>query len=450
MKATDTAALSQVCFGAYPVTAWLDRSPAHQLMRTDSDLLLYRFLPISSAEARRAHGPLLEQLNGAIAAAGGALGTVLAAEAGPELLLVVEDTPGSGLDALTLPLRPGLAFALGGLVVDAVRPLHERNLFHGALTDSRVRFDGNGGVIVVDSGPSVFARAASSSEVSLAPSQPAFVDLYPNPALVPPELLSGGAPGPASDVFAVAGLVFRWLTGRDAYGSGATLAIYSRLRQGARQDLSALPVELPVEDLRVLNAALHQDPASRPTLDELGRTLARQASGEVAGRLKRGGALEPYAERFRELDPAHAPSASGSEHEDRRQEALRRASVTMDVMRDRRPGRAKQRSGLLKIVVGAVAIVVIAVVYLEIRRRQADLTKPPPMYAPRPVNVAPPEPEPPPEPRRPMPRRSEHRPIPPAPAPDAVPLRSRSDRRAADPEQRGERRHPVHPPGDSP
>lgn len=346
--------------GPYDVDGWLDRGPAHQLFRTPEGLLIYRLLPTAEPSERKVLLPTVELLVEALRDPRTAAPAFSEAHLdGEEMLLAVEDVHAHQTLTFGGPLAPVLALGLAHRLLDGLAALHERGLYHGALTPSRIGLAPDGAPLLFDLGAALLADA--DPEHQLAAALPGFTDLYPVPALIPPEIFQWQPLSPAADVFLVAALAFRWLTGRYAHGTGRAMEVYARLRDGTRDPFPQLPAGLNVAAMRKLEDALSSDPEARPSPQELIESL-RPFGGVGGGQLVELTAPATYyATTFSSMNPEDAPGPPGSASEIRRQEALRRATLQMQMVRAHRPERKRSGSwtwlvALLLVAAGAVAL----------------------------------------------------------------------------------------------
>ena len=148
----------------------------------------------------------------------------------------------------------------GPLPVDAVRHLaaglaeglaaiHAAGVVHRDLKPANVLIGANG-PRVIDFG---ISRALAGSTLTAAG------HVLGTPGYLSPEQIAGGAVGPASDVYALGGLLVFAATGRGPFGDGSASSLLDRARR-ADPDLSA--VRPPLRDL--VSACLQRDASRRP------------------------------------------------------------------------------------------------------------------------------------------------------------------------------------------
>jgi predicted Ser/Thr protein kinase len=171
--------------------------------------------------------------------------------------LVMEFVEGESLDELvrrTGKLEgPMLWFAAQGLV-EALATIHRAGIVHRDLKPSNVMY-GPDGVKVLDFGISAVADEAGLTQTGT---------LLGSAAWLSPEQVRGGRITNSSDVFNL-GLILAFAAlGRHPFGEGRADAIMYRIAN-SDPDLDGLGP--PLRD--VVGACLQQDPARRPTVDEL-------------------------------------------------------------------------------------------------------------------------------------------------------------------------------------
>ncbi|MCL6731009.1 PQQ-binding-like beta-propeller repeat protein [Streptomyces neyagawaensis] len=160
-----------------------------------------------------------------------------------------------------------LALAAG--LAEALEAIHAAGVIHRDLKPSNVLLAADG-PRVIDFGIS----AATDSGASRL-TQPGM--LIGTPGFMSPEQLTGKPVGPASDVFALGGVVAFTAAGRSAFGTGAAEALNFRAVY-EEPDLDALPPRV-----RALVAdCLAKDPGARPTVGALLDRLAEERWGQDA------------------------------------------------------------------------------------------------------------------------------------------------------------------------
>jgi len=152
------------------------------------------------------------------------------------------------------PLPPAMVGALAAGLAATLAAVHDAGVVHGNLTPANVVLTKDG-LRVIDFG---VAQEISTS------GEPAEIGaVADNPGWLAPELLTGGAPGPACDVFGWGCLVTYAATGHSPHGT---------------TPLDADALEEPVRGL--VDAAVAEDHTRRPSAAELTSRLA--AEGDEA------------------------------------------------------------------------------------------------------------------------------------------------------------------------
>lgn len=141
------------------------------------------------------------------------------------------------------PLAPSVVTALAADLARVLATVHKAGVVHGNLTPANV--------LLTKHGPRLIDFGVAQ-EISGGPAQIGAV--ADNPGWLAPELLTGGPPGPACDVFAWGCLVTYAATGHSPYGENTGPARVE-------------PLDAPVR--RLVGASLTEHPAARPTAAEL-------------------------------------------------------------------------------------------------------------------------------------------------------------------------------------
>ncbi|WP_051712734.1 PQQ-binding-like beta-propeller repeat protein [Spirillospora albida] len=181
------------------------------------------------------------------------------------------------------PLPVQAVFGLGAGLAEALVSVHRAGVVHRDLKPANVMLAPDGPRLI-DFG---IAHAAGAAVVTRAGS------LVGSPGYLPPEQATGGATGPAGDVFALGCVLAFAATGTGPFGRGAAeVLIYRAVHDAPRLDA------VPDPELRDLIAlCLDKDPARRPPPHRLvSRFAARAPDADVL----HGTAWlpEPVAERI--------------------------------------------------------------------------------------------------------------------------------------------------------
>ncbi|WP_106402365.1 serine/threonine-protein kinase [Actinocorallia populi] len=182
--------------------------------------------------------------------------------------LVTEFVPGMSLKDYVEERGAFPPAQLRGLVIGiatALLAIHTARLVHRDLKPHNV--------LLAEDGPRVIdfgiARATDATSQHTATGV-----VVGSPGWIAPEQLFENMVSTAGDIFAWGSLVAYAATGRHPYGTGNMMVLAVRAQQGAH-DLSGVPMEL----LPLVEAALHPDPARRPTGEQI-LTRLMGAAGE--------------------------------------------------------------------------------------------------------------------------------------------------------------------------
>ena len=197
--------------------------------------------------------------------------------------LATEYVPGPSLQqAVTSqgPLPPNAVRHLAAGLAEALAAIHAAGVLHRDLKPANVLLSANG-PRVIDFG---ISRALAGSTLTAAG------HLLGTPGYLSPEQISGGAVGPASDVYALGGVLVFAATGRGPFGDGSAATLVDRALC-EEPDLGAVPP--PLRDL--VGACLRRDSSLRPmpagVLAAVGSTAVSSADGwlppEITGLVNR-------------------------------------------------------------------------------------------------------------------------------------------------------------------
>ncbi len=168
------------------------------------------------------------------------------------------------------PLDPAAARELGVGLGEALASIHGAGAVHGDLKP--------GNVLLAPDGPRVtdvgLARATAATPLTRGGA------LVGTLGYLAPEQVVDGRAGPASDVFALGGLLLFAATWRRPFGDGDATAVLHRVLHGAA-DLAGVSGEVAT----VVEACLRRDPGRRPGPGQVRETLAAaRAPGAATGR----------------------------------------------------------------------------------------------------------------------------------------------------------------------
>jgi eukaryotic-like serine/threonine-protein kinase len=166
--------------------------------------------------------------------------------------LLEGDTLEAGLAAGEV-LGAGEAALYGQELCRALGAVHGAGLVHGDVKAANVMRDRDGRIVLMDFG------AGSESGGGADGVGP----LSGTPLALAPELLAGGAPSPAGDLYALGALLYRLVTGRYPLTADSLAELRRKHAEGARTPLLDLRPDLPAGFVAVVERALAADPARR-------------------------------------------------------------------------------------------------------------------------------------------------------------------------------------------
>ncbi|MDG4784886.1 serine/threonine-protein kinase [Micromonospora sp. WMMD1102] len=172
---------------------------------------------------------------------------------GRERALVMELVEGEDLRRRlrrTGPVPPAIAAEVTAQLAGALAYLHGRDIVHGDVKPGNLVVPADGGLVrLVDFG--------AARRVGAGPSWP---ETQATPEYVAPEVAAGGAPTPASDVYALGILLFELVSGLSPYRGGSPAEVLNRHRTCR----PVPPPGLPPVVWQFVEDCLTADPADRP------------------------------------------------------------------------------------------------------------------------------------------------------------------------------------------
>ena len=173
---------------------------------------------------------------------------------GAGAVLVLDHAAGGSLATLLArrgALDPGEAVTIGGPLAQALAAAHARGLVHGDVTPSNVLFTADGMPLLADLG---VARIAGDDR-SAVDGTAEYLD---------PAVAAGGAPGQASDVWALAAVLHHVLAGAPPHDGASAAAVLGAAAAGERAPLGLLAPSAPRALVAAVEAGLVADPSARP------------------------------------------------------------------------------------------------------------------------------------------------------------------------------------------
>lgn len=160
------------------------------------------------------------------------------------------------------PLSSGQAESVVRQVAEGLAAAHNAGVVHGDLKPQNIFVGSDGIVKLVDFGLArrvvpVYRRAI---ELEDAPPSDSMRSIAGTPRYMAPEQTTGGAPSPATDVFALGAIAYELLAGRRAFDGATVLRVFEKIRS---VDPEAMAAVVPEPLGRIVRCALEPDPARR-------------------------------------------------------------------------------------------------------------------------------------------------------------------------------------------
>ncbi len=174
----------------------------------------------------------------------------------------------------TLPLGRGLAIAKG--ICRGLAAAHRIGVLHRDLKPENVMVAEDGRPMLMDFGIAVETSLYRGDQSDTVPGTPQFLA---------PELLTGEAPGPRTDVYAMGVLLYEMFTGRVPFDDNDTARLVRRVLTERAPRIETLRPDLPPELRDILERAIARDPESRfPDATALADSIAA-FEGQVLDRV---------------------------------------------------------------------------------------------------------------------------------------------------------------------
>jgi serine/threonine-protein kinase len=174
------------------------------------------------------------------------------------------------------PLSAREALGIGIELCRALAAIHASGLVHGDVKSQNVMREEGGRIVLMDLGLGRAAAAAKAAGESSRGGTPLYMS---------PELLGGGPPGTASDIYALGVLLFHLVTGRFPVTGSTLRELRARISTGQVDSLRDIRPDIPAHFSTIVERATARDPAGRfPSAGQMERAiLAALGAGETAG-----------------------------------------------------------------------------------------------------------------------------------------------------------------------
>lgn len=196
-------------------------------------------------------------------------------------VLVLDHAAGGSLAALLTRrgvLDPGEVVTVAVPLAEALACAHGLGMVHGDVSPANVLFTADGMPLLADLG---VARTAGTGGAVDGTAE--YVD---------PAVAAGGAPDPASDVWALAALCHHLLAGTPPHDGASVAQVLDAAVAGERAPLGLLAPSAPRALVAAVEAGLARDPAQRPDAAAFA-SLLRRAHATAPVRLSDGPAVHP-------------------------------------------------------------------------------------------------------------------------------------------------------------
>ena len=178
-------------------------------------------------------------------------------------------------DGAPLPWREALRLA--ARLAEALHHAHERGIVHRDVKPANIMVLASGQPKMMDFG---IAKLPASQLTATG-------QFFGTPAYMSPEQLAGEAADGRSDLFALGAVLYRMLTGQDAFSGPSVAAVLARVARHEPAPPSTIVAGLPAGVDEVVARALAKDPRSRyadgaALASDLERVLSADGSGAAA------------------------------------------------------------------------------------------------------------------------------------------------------------------------
>jgi serine/threonine-protein kinase len=214
--------------------------------------------------------------------------------------LVMELLPGPTLDKLLAdhgPLPVERVISYGQQCAAALAAAHAAGITHRDVKPANLMLATDGRCVLVDLGIARLGGATTSTRLALTGKG----NILGTVAFVAPEIITGGAPGPPADVYALGAVLFNLLTGHAPFAGDTSAAIFGQHVYAEPPRPSSARTDTPAALDDLVMCLLAKDPGARPNAATVARNLAGLAG--VAGLA----AVAPAAGPGANTQPATSP-----------------------------------------------------------------------------------------------------------------------------------------------
>jgi serine/threonine-protein kinase len=189
---------------------------------------------------------------------------------GSARFITMEYVPGEDLKSTIRrigPLTVRKAISIGKQICQGLSEAHGLGVIHRDLKPSNIMVDREGNVRIMDFGIALSRETEGITDAG------AIVGTI---QYLAPEVLMGGKPGPASDIYSLGVILYEMTTGQTPFGGDASPPVVSRYLKETPKDPGVLNPEVPAAMSRLILKCLAKDPATRfEKAQELCASLAR-------------------------------------------------------------------------------------------------------------------------------------------------------------------------------
>lgn len=195
--------------------------------------------------------------------------------------LVMELLPGPTLDKLLAdhgPLPVERVISYGQQCAAALAAAHAAGITHRDVKPANLMLATDGRCVLVDLGIARLGGATTSTRLALT----GIGTILGTVAFVAPEIITGGAPGPHTDVYALGAVLFNLLTGHAPFAGDTSAAIFGQHVYAPPPRPGSARTDTPAALDDLVLGLLAKDPGSRPDAATVARNLAGLAAGALA------------------------------------------------------------------------------------------------------------------------------------------------------------------------